>query len=147
MTFGALPGPVPASPPEATTYVIDHLIFGSGAARVSSTRFEAAMTFGQSGPSGAASFCNAGFVSGLGFWSVLGESPVENVLTLAGDRTGDVDLRWSGSAPRFEVYRGTAAATIFDPANLLVTTTSCSAADADPPNTRIVFYNVIPAGT
>ena len=104
------------------------------------------MTFGQTGPSGAASFCNGGFVSGLGFWSVLGESPVENVLALAADRTGDVDLRWSGSASRFEVYRGTSASTILDPGNLFVTTTSCSAADSDPPAARIVFYNVIPAG-
>ncbi len=132
---------------ESSNYTIHNLTVVSAAGGANSGRFEAVMTFAAATPAGSASFCNTGFGASLGFWSTVGDPPVPNSLFVRmneEDRTQTV-LSWSGSAERFDLYRGKSPATVTDSQNLFATTTNCFAFDSDPMDGPIVYYNLIPA--
>ncbi len=61
------------------------------------------------------------------------------VLTVAkGTNPGDVALSWSGGTGPYSIYRGTSAATLGDPANIVFSTSLLQ--DVDTPPSGTVFY-------
>ena len=54
----------------------------------------------------------------------------------------EINLEWTGNQPTFQVYRSTAAASVTDPANLLVETGSRTLVDSPPPG-DLFFYVIL----
>jgi hypothetical protein len=131
---------------ESPSFVMDRVTVSAIAARTSSARFDLAVTFAQEVPVGGASFCNAGFVADLGFWSLLGGGRAPILLTVDHSPMApeDVDLRWTGSAETFGVYRSSMPEDIALPSSLTRTTSECSAPDSPPVEPAVIYYIVIP---
>jgi len=146
LSFGLYLSPAALSQ-KSPSYVMERVTVTSSAASTSSVTFDMLLTFGEEGPTGSASFCNGGFQSSLGFWSVLGESPAPSLL-MVDHNGGDpqaVDLTWSGSASSFDVLRSEVAPQIQDPLSLQFSTTQCEATDAPPTTPNLLFYRIRPA--
>ena len=117
----------------------------AGAQSMSSTSFENSAVAAQSSPTGAASQCNQGFRTTLGFWSVEGNLPVPIMLN-ARLNTIDpnaVDLAWSGSAEMFQVFSDSAPDEVADPVNLDQETFLCDATDTQAFLSPIIYYIVL----
>jgi hypothetical protein len=135
-----------ASAQESTHYAIDGLTVGSGATIAAGARFDMSVTVAEIEPAGASSFCNLGFGVTLGTASFLGELAVPSYLSVTLDRGNPayVDLAWSGSAQKFDVYRGTSASTLVTPGNYYTTAPGCLVIDTTPFVGKIIYYTVIP---
>ncbi len=136
---------VPAQ--ESTGYVMDRVTITSTADVALSASFQVAVTFGQQGPVGSVSICNAGAFQSTGFWSIIGDPPVPIFLDVLKDMVdpSSVDLSWTGAAPLFEIFRGEMADSVPAPANSVLTTSLCVGSDS-PPAGAIFYYLVLPAG-
>ena len=66
---------------ESTSFSMDRITATAGGQSVSSTNYESTILAVQDSPSGAASFCNSGYVSSLGFFSVLRRSSRSDPVT------------------------------------------------------------------
>jgi len=120
---------------------MERVTFSSAGGTATSADYATVVTFGEVGPTGAASACNAGFATAAGFPSVLGTPPVPVVLQVAEGAPGTIQLSWSGNDDAFDVFRGTLSASVGEPGNLLLTTSGCDAMDAPPPD-ELLFYIV-----
>jgi hypothetical protein len=139
-------GAGPAGAQESARFAIDGLTVTSGASAASGPRYDMSITAAEIEPAGASSFCNLGFGVSLGTASFLGEPPVPNHLSVTRDSGNPafVDLAWSGSARKFDVYRGTSAAKLVGPGNYYATTADCLVIDTTPFAGAIIYYTVIP---
>jgi hypothetical protein len=119
----------------------------SAAGDAASANYVVGLTFGETGPVGAASFCNMGFVVGTGFWSILGSPTVPIWLYLDRNALDPVaaDLTWSGGAVAFDVFRSTSPDDVLEPFHLLATTQTCLFTDPQPIDSGIFFYLVVQA--
>ncbi|HEV8200707.1 MAG TPA: hypothetical protein VGS03_11860 [Candidatus Polarisedimenticolia bacterium] len=133
---------------ESAHFSLDGVTVTAGAADAASARFALAVTVAELEPSGAASFCNAGFGVILGAGPFTPELPVPNHLIVLRNAVdpAHVDLSWSGTAASYDVYRSQSASTLTSPANHLTTSTGCLVVDTDPFTGPIVYYTVVPAG-
>jgi hypothetical protein len=134
----------PAGAQESAHYAMERVTAAAVAGLAASPSFETIVAFGQDGPSGVASLCNDGFVSGFGFWSVL-DLPVPIDLRLRrGTTPPRIELFWTGAAEAFEIYSSTAADDVLAPQNLADVVFDCETTDAlgGPPG-QIIFYNVV----
>lgn len=135
---------------QSASYVSERVALSAAAGSAASGSFTTTVTVAQQGPSGAASLCNDGWLVSVGFFSILGASPVPIVLRAERDPIdpGTVQLEWSGAVAQFDLYRVTAdAAGIGDPANLDRTLSLCTAADTNAAEADLVFYRVVAGGT
>ncbi len=112
-----------------------------------SNNYQTTVVLGQESLAGALSFCNGGYRTSLGFWSVVGDLPVPIQLLVDKDPADSemVDLSWSGADDGFEVYRATSPEDVVDPANLDSLSSSCAASDATH-GADILFYRITPQG-
>jgi len=134
---------------QSAHYSMERVTVAAVADTASSTHFTTTVVIGQESPAGASSFCNAGFRSSMGFWSILGDLPVPIVLQL-GKQAGDpstIDLIWSGADSSFAVYRSADAATVLNPENLFLEVPVCQATDLVTGTPNLVFYNVVAGPT
>jgi hypothetical protein len=113
----------------------------------SSARYSTTALIAQSPVSGAASHCNQGFISGIGFWSVTGNVSVPIELQLVFDQPlpDTVDLLWSGAEERFRLFRSSTPQDVTDPTNLVIETPSCGFVEVKPPVPGVQFYRVLVA--
>ncbi len=135
---------LPVASQDSSNYSMRRVAVSAAAGTVGSPGFGTTIVIGHS--SGATSFCNFGFNSGLGFWSVLGVLPIPN--DLRADKSGnpvETELSWSGSTGQFEVYRSTSPVDLIDPVNLFAVTGDCTTVDPDPNST--VYYKVMSVPT
>ena len=118
----------------------------SQTAAAASSDYRTTVVLGDSSLVGAASSCNAGFRTSMGFWSVLGDLhvPIRLLLDQSPTERGSVALSWSGADPGYEVYRATSPVGIVDPANLDAVTSSCASEDNRTDSARLIFYQVVP---
>ena len=133
---------------ESASFSLDGVTVTAGATDAASQRFSLAVTVAELEPSGAASFCNAGFGLVLGAAPFTPELPVPNHLIVLRNAVdpAHVDLSWSGTAPSYDVYRSTSSSSLTSAANYLTTSTGCLVVDTDPFTGPIVYYTVVPAG-
>ena len=133
---------------ESAHFSLQGVTVTAGASSTASPRFDLAVTVAELEPSGAASFCNAGFGLVLGAAPFTPDLPVPNHLIVLRNSTdpAHVDLSWSGSASSYDVYRSQSASNLTSPANYLTTSTGCLVVDTDPFTGPIVYYTVVPAG-
>ena len=131
---------------ESASFRMDRLTVAGGAGSSSSTSFAMTVLAASEGPVGSSSFCNAGFVNTLGFWSVLGNAqvPVRLQVGLVPETPADVDLAWTGAADTFEVYRADLPEDVLNSNNLLEETAVCEAEDSLASSADLLFYKVIP---
>ena len=131
---------------ESSTFVMDRVSVSVGAARATSTSFDASITISQESPVGGASFCNTGFVNSIGFWSILGDLPTPILLQMALNETNatDLDLSWTGSADTFEIYRDFSPVAVVAPGNLYLEATDCSTIESDALASDVIFYRIVP---
>jgi hypothetical protein len=117
-----------------------------GAAQTTSIMFDNSVVAAQPSFVGAASFCSAGSVVSLGFWSLLGDIPVPIRLHAGVNPLNqvDVDLFWTGNEPQFALYRSVSPQDVLNPANLVLQTNACATTDSQVPLSDLVFYKVIP---
>ena len=52
----------------------------------------------------------------------------------------EIDLRWSGTADQFDVYRGTSAGDLITAANIFVQTGVCQTSDLLATGAGVIFY-------
>ena len=132
---------------ESQDYRIDRVTATLGATVSESADYETRIVVAQESPDGIGSSCTSGTVNGLGFFSVLGARPAPIILTLKMSEVipGAAHLSWSGVEERFEVFRGSSAEGLVDPANLYQQTASCGTIDGEPAVGGIVFYRVMAA--
>jgi len=109
----------------------------------SSASYEGTATVGQASPAGAASFCNAGYVAGFGFWSVLGGPPVPIRLSVAKTPGDSPYLFWTGIADSFDVHVSPAPDDVLDPSHLVAVTQGCTFTDNVGGTADLYFYVVI----
>ncbi|MCP3979140.1 MAG: hypothetical protein GY716_07385 [bacterium] len=126
--------------------VSERIAVTSAGGRSSSLSFDNVASIGQSSPVGAASFCGAGYHASLGLWSIRGQIPVRNVLEVQRDPAiaTEVELSWSGSDQKFEVYRSTSALNVTDPTNFDRSTRDCVITDPTSGLSDILFYKIVP---
>ena len=136
----------PAQAQESASFRMERVTVAGGATTASSANFDNSVTTTQVGLVGSASFCNAGFVDSLGFWSVLGDvaTPIRLDVRLNEPSPPDVDLFWAGSADEFQVFRAFDAADVLNPNSLFLETTNCDAQDAMHSAATVIFYFVQP---
>jgi hypothetical protein len=110
-----------------------------------SPRFATTAIVAQSPVAGAASFCNQGFVSGVGFWWLKGDVTVPIRLSLTVDQAAPdrIGLQWSGADDRFRLYRSTSPQDVTDPANLFKETPLCGFEEIQTPGPGLQFYRVL----
>ncbi len=132
----------PAVGQQSTGYSMDRVAVTAVAGTSSSSAFQTSVVIGPT--VGATSFCNFGFSTGLGFWSVVGVLPIPVELWV-GKTTGPIEteLIWCGSTGQFEVFRSASPIDVVDPVNLYALTPECGTVDPDPDST--FFYKVISA--
>jgi hypothetical protein len=128
---------------ESTTFSVDRTTVTSAGQSVASPSFATTVIAGQVSPSGAASFCNAGYTASFGFFSIFGDLSVPIVLQVNGNEVdpSNVELEWTGTASAFRVYRSLTPHDVLDPSHLSQQTSLCNGSDSvgsDP----IVFYMV-----
>jgi len=133
---------------ESAHFSLDGVTVTAGAGDAASARFDLAVTVAELEPSGAASFCNAGFGVVLGAAPFTPDLPVPNHLIVLRNAVdpAHVDLSWSGTAASYDVYRSTSPSSLTSPANYLTTSTGCLVVDTDPFVSPIVYYTVVPNG-
>jgi len=133
---------------ESARFSLDGVSVTAGVADAASARFDLAVTVAELEPSGAASFCNAGFGVVLGAAPFTPDLPVPNHLIVLRNAVdpGHVDLSWSGAAASYDVYRSTSSSSLTSPSNYLTTSSGCLVVDTDPFTGPIVYYTVVPAG-
>ena len=136
-----------ASAQESASFVMTRVTLAATGSTAASPSFEMRVTLGQAVPVGAVSRCNDGYHQSAGFWSVLGDLPVPTLLLVnkdPGDPSGVV-LSWTGTASQFDLYRSSAAVSVLDPINFVVSAFGCAISDF-PPNTPRTYYQVVPSG-
>lgn len=132
---------------ESASFLIERVSVCSAAGDTASVNYVASLTLGETGPVGAASFCNTGFVVSTGLWSVLGGPTVPIRLYLEHNALDPVaaDLTWSGGAAAFDIFRSTSPDNVLEPFHLLETTPTCRSTDPQPIDSGIFFYLVVQA--
>jgi hypothetical protein len=138
----------PLSAQDSTHFSMEGVTVTAGAAAAASAHFELSVTVASLEPSGAASFCNAGFGVVLGGAPPSEAPPVPNHLIVLrnGANPAHVDLSWSGDSALYDVYRSQTASSLVSPGNYMTTSTGCLVVDTDPFVGPIVYYTVVPAG-
>jgi len=136
-----------AGAPESQNYRIDRMSVVSGGTTSMSQNYTTLAVIGQLSPSGAASACDAGTVSGFGFWSVLGPRPAPIFLTVDLSETDpqSVRLSWSGVEPLFQVYRNDLPDELLNPLNVHAETAACGISVDETAAGNIVYYRVVEA--
>ena len=137
----------PVCAQESPSFVMTRVTLAATGSTAASPSFEMRVTLGQAVPVGAVSRCNDGYHQSAGFWSVLGDLPVPTFLLVDKDpeNPGGVILSWSGSASQFDLYRASAAPSVLDPINFVVSAFGCAISDL-PPSTPRTYYQVVPSG-
>lgn len=130
---------------ESTTFSVDRTTVTSAGQSIASPSFATTVVTGQVSPSGAASFCNAGYTASFGFFSILGDLSVPIHLQVnKSANPSSIDLQWSGTNPVFQVYRSPSPHDVLDPTHLRQETSLCNGSDAVG-NENIFFYKVVAA--
>ena len=129
---------------ESSSFEMPRVTISPAAGVASSSSFDMRVSFGEEGPVGAASFCNAGFVQAVGFWSITGNvtAPIRLLASRDPVDPSTIELSWTGAFSSFEVYRSDLATDVLDPVHLNLTTVECSATDVPPSEPDIHFYLV-----
>ena len=137
----------PASAQESERYVMRRVTVAATGAAASSTTYDMRVTLGQAGPVGAVSRCGDGYQQTAGFWSLLGDQPVPNLLFVArdGGNQGGLVLTWSGSASQYDLFRSADPTAVLEPGSYVRTVRACSSIDLPPASPRL-FYQVVPSG-
>ena len=134
----------PTAPQGSSNFEMVRVTISPAAGVATSSSFDTRVSFGEEGPVGAASFCNAGFAHAVGFWSITGSVPVPIRLVASRDPVDPsrIELSWTGAFPSFEIFRSDLASDVLDPIHLTLTTTECTATDVPPGGPDIHFYLV-----
>ena len=134
---------------QSPSFSMDRITVTAGGQSVSSSNYESTIIAAQGAPSGTASFCNSGFVSSLGFFSVLGDLAVPIKLRLRKNEAvkhSIVEMSWTGNADTFEIYSSLSPQDVLDPLNLNQETSLCAGSDG-PVAENLVFYKVVAKAT
>jgi hypothetical protein len=133
---------------QSASFSIDRITMAAGGQSINSASFHSTVIAGQVSPSGAASFCNSGYMSSLGFFSILGDTVVPIRLNLAKNEIdpSTVELSWTGNADDFQIYSSSLPQDVLDPLNLDQETFLCDGSDS-PGSESLVFYKVIAKAT
>jgi len=132
---------------QSSRFVMERVTVSAVTGTASSARYSTTALIAQSPLSGAASFCNQGYINGVGFWSATGNVLVPIELQLVFDQAlpDTLGLQWSGAEERFQLFRSATPQDVIDPVNLVIETPSCEFAEVKPPAPGVQFYRVLAA--
>jgi len=130
---------------ESASFKMRHVTATLVADRLTSTGYINSVTAVEIG--GTAGVCPTGAATTVGFWSVLGPGTVPVLLAVdkSDSDPDEIDLLWTGQATEFSVYAGVSPVDLANPANLIMTTGSCSAIDSTADEANLLFYVVHPS--
>jgi hypothetical protein len=137
----------PAAAQASASYSMERVALSAAGSSSSSASYATTSAVQWDSLSGATSFCNAGYVTSLGFVTARGPLAVPTRLHMSKTYStpSAVRLTWSGTASFFRIYRAKSAQQLVDASNLAGFSLDCNGADSEEPG-DLLFYKVVPGG-